>query len=72
MFSVTLYRAAVSGEQTREAELLKNHMNDLEELTKLKADKEDLHKEQEHLRYGDARWKSIFKSKRTGRIPSIG
>ena len=45
-----VYRAAVSGEQTREAELLKNHMHDLEELTKIKADNEALHKDQEHLR----------------------
>lgn len=43
----------MSGEQTREAELLKNHMHDLEELTKMKADNEALHKDQEHLRYGE-------------------
>lgn len=44
-------RSVVAGEHEREAELLRNHMHDLEQLTKLKADNDALHKAQEHLRY---------------------
>lgn len=37
-------------EHAREADLLKNHMHDLEELSKLKADNAALKKAHEHLR----------------------
>lgn len=40
----------MAGEQERGAELLKNHMNDLDELAKFKADNEALRKIQDHLR----------------------
>lgn len=44
-------RSAVTGDQTREAELLKNHMQDLDQLAAMKEQNGALKKEQEHLRY---------------------
>eukprot|EP00752_Nemacystus_decipiens_P002720 g2539.t1 len=44
------HRSAVSGDQTREAELLKNHMQDLDQLAKMKEESVALKKEQDHLR----------------------
>eukprot|EP00903_Cladosiphon_okamuranus_P012440 g11653.t1 len=43
-------RSAVTGDQTREAELLKNHMQDLEQLAKMKEDNAALKKQHDHLR----------------------
>lgn len=44
------FRSKVSGDHDREAELLKNHINDLDQLTKVKADNEDMRKKQDDLR----------------------
>lgn len=44
-------RAAVAGDHSRESELLKNHMQDLDLLAKMKEDNGALKKEKEHLRY---------------------
>lgn len=43
-------RSAVTRENTREAELLKNQMQDLDQLAKMKEDNVALKKEQDHLR----------------------
>ena len=48
--SRTASRSAVTGDHTREAELLKNHMQDLDQLAKMKEDSVALKKEQDHLR----------------------
>lgn len=49
--SRTASRSAVTGDHTREAELLKNHMQDLDQLAKMKEANVALKKEQDHLRY---------------------
>lgn len=43
-------RSKVAGDHTREAELLENHMQDLDQLAKMKEENADLKKAQEHLR----------------------
>lgn len=41
----------MAGDQTREAELLQNHLQDLDQLAKMKEENGAIKKEQEHLRY---------------------
>ena len=43
----------MTGDHNREAELLDNHMKDLDKLAKMKEENGALQKDQEHLRYGD-------------------
>ncbi|CAM9397167.1 unnamed protein product, partial [Hapterophycus canaliculatus] len=44
------HRSKVAGDHTREAELLENHMQDLDQLAKIKEENEALKKAQDHLR----------------------